>query len=98
MVRRVWARDLREAGKGRLGSLRQLVCNPWAETRFFSREGLASGRPGSDDLSASCQAPWGLSPARWDNLSVIRASAECSVSSGRIREISLTAHWKQGQD
>lgn len=26
-----------------------------------------------------------LSPAGWDNLSVIRASAECSVSSGRIR-------------
>ena len=67
----------------------QLVFNPWAERRFFSLvggKGAASGPPLGQRTSPPPAKPLGeLSPAGWDNLPVIRASADCSVSSGRIR-------------
>lgn len=50
-------------GRGGLAPLHQLVFNPWAERRFFSLKG-AYFHPGSDDLSASCQAPWGAQCGR----------------------------------
>lgn len=82
------------AGRSGLAGLFSQLLIP-QERRFFSQEGLLPGPLGPENLPIFCQTAQS-GPMRQPVCD--QNFEECSASSGRIREISFTAHLKWSQD